>query len=103
MMREFGPTAFYLLLTPSSVSGQQRVLPVDVADGVLKEAGNQEVLSDSIAGRCAHSLAHFLIYDVLAGWQGDPRKSPLKNPKAGEERRGRAARYVLRVEFVYGG
>jgi hypothetical protein len=103
LLREFGSTAFYLLLTPAAVSGQQRVLPVDVADGILLQARKQEILPDSVAGCCCHSLAHFLIYDVLAGWQGDVTKSALQNPKTAHARPGRSARYIVRVELEYGG
>ena len=87
----------------TAVSGQQRVLPVDVADGILAEAGNMESLSDSVAGRCAHSLAHFLVFDVLGGWQGDPSGGVEKDPVRREPRPGRLARYILRVELDYGG
>lgn len=103
LLREFGSTAFYLLLTPAAVSGQQRVLPVDVADGILLQARKQEMMSDAVAGCCCHSFAHFLIYDVLAGWQGDITKSALQNPKTAHARPGRSARYIVRVELEYGG
>ncbi len=99
----FGPSAFYLLLTPSVVSPSQRVLPVDMASGILEATGRVGVIGDSLVGPCSHSLAHFLVYDVLAGWQGDSSKRMLADPITGLPREGRRSRYLLRIELAYGG
>lgn len=103
LLRVFGPSAFYLLLAPSAVSSHQRVLPVDVAGGILSERRSKETLPDSVAACCSHSLAHFLVFDILAGWQGFPEATAFVDPSTHDPRQGRRARYLLRIELGFGG
>ena len=92
-------SSFYLLLTPSYISNHQRVVPASIVKGML-QANNKEVaLNDNIATLGAHSLSQFLIFDVLAGWQG------TQNQKIAnwiEGRLGMKTRYLLEIELKKG-
>lgn len=92
-------SSFYLLLTPSNISNHQRVVPASIVKGML-QANNKEVsLNDNIAALGAHSLSQFLIFDVLAGWQGTQNQ---KIANWVDSRVGMKTRYLLEIELKKG-
>jgi hypothetical protein len=95
----FSDSSFYLLLTPSNLSNHQRVIPASIVRGMLQANNRQVSLADNIAAFGAHSLSHFLIYDVLAGWQGTQNQA---NINWLEKRKGMKVRYLLEIELKSG-
>jgi len=63
---------------------------------MLKASGKKVALLDNIAVLGAHSLSHFLIYDILAGWQGTQEKELIYCFDKQKEKR---ARYLLEISI----
>ncbi len=91
--------SFFLLLTPEIISAQQRILPADTVRGILNVIDNKESLVDSLAAPPSHSLAQFLVYDLLGGWQGTVKKELTDWI---DKRDGAAPRFILDIKLSRG-
>lgn len=97
--------SFYWLMSPEDFSPSQRILPASLTMGIVQQATSANIdkptIGDGAVSRCSHSLAHFLLYDVISGWHGSSNNR-LVGFASGDEFPGAPPEYLLRISIQKG-
>ncbi|WNG33387.1 hypothetical protein F0U61_06950 [Archangium violaceum] len=97
--------SFYVLFCPETFSNQQRLIPASLIQSVLNSRSGpvpqKPNVSDKVVAPLSHSLAQFLIYDVLSGWQGSAQ-TKLVGLVQGEAFPGAPPRRIIEIHLRRG-